>query len=65
MVRIILGRLLAYGCPLQAIVVAFGLEDRTVQAGHKRAGAQCPRVQAHLVEQSRHLGQSLPKGAGG
>jgi transposase-like protein len=49
--------LLAHGCPLQAIVVAFGLDERTVQAWHKRAGAHCQRVQAHLVEQPRDLGQ--------
>jgi transposase-like protein/IS1 family transposase len=49
--------LLAHGCPLQAIVVAFGLDERTVQAWQKRAGAQCQRVQAYLVEQPRDLGQ--------
>lgn len=49
--------LLAHGCPLQAIVVAFGLDERTVQAWQKRAGVQCQRVQAHLVEQPRDLGQ--------
>ncbi len=49
--------LLAHGCPLPAIVVAFGLDERTVQAWHARAGAQGQRVQAHLVEQPRDLGQ--------
>lgn len=49
--------LLAYGCPLQAIVVAFGLDERTVAGWHARAGGQCQRVQAHLVEQPRDLGQ--------
>lgn len=49
--------LLAHGCPLQAIVVAFGLDERTVQSWQVRAGAQCQRVQAHLVEQPRDLGQ--------
>ena len=33
--------LLAHGCPLQAIVVAFGLDERTVQSWQARAGAQC------------------------
>ncbi|MEP7358800.1 MAG: DDE-type integrase/transposase/recombinase [Anaerolineales bacterium] len=49
--------LLAHGCPLQAIVVAFGIDERTVHAWQTRAGAQCQRVQAHLVEQPRDLGQ--------
>lgn len=49
--------LLAYGCPLQAIVVAFGLDERTVQAWQKRAGRQSERVQQHLVEKPRDLGQ--------
>jgi len=49
--------LLAHGCPLQAIVVAFGLDERTVQAWQKRAGEQSEGVQKHLVEQPRDLGQ--------
>lgn len=49
--------LLAHGCPLQAIVVAFVIDERTVQAWQARAGAQCQRVQEHLVEQPRDLGQ--------
>jgi transposase-like protein len=49
--------LLAHGCPLQAIVVAFGFDERTVQTWQARAGVQCQRVQTHLVEQPRDLGQ--------
>lgn len=49
--------LLAHGCPIQAIVVAFGLDERTVADWHARAGAQCQRVHEHLVEQPRDLGQ--------
>jgi transposase-like protein len=49
--------LLAHGCPLQAIVAAFGFDERTVAGWHARAGAQCQRVQAHLVERPRDLGQ--------
>ncbi len=49
--------LLAHGCPLQAIVVAFGLDERTVQTWQKRAGVQCQRVQQHLVLPPRNLGQ--------
>ena len=43
--------LLAYGCPPQAIVAAFGLDERTVAAWLARAGAHCQRVHAHLVQQ--------------
>jgi transposase-like protein len=49
--------LLAHGCPLQAIVVAFGYDERTGAAGLARAGRQGPAVQAYLVEQPRDLGQ--------
>jgi hypothetical protein len=49
--------LLAHGCPLQAIVVAFGLDERTVADWQARAGAQCQRVHAHFVEPPRDLGQ--------
>src|SRR5215216_276261 len=36
--------LLAHGCPIQAIVAAFGLDERTVSRWHKEAGGQCRRV---------------------
>ncbi len=49
--------LLAYGCPVQAIVVAFGLDERTVTDWHARAGRHCQQVQTRLVEQPRDLGQ--------
>jgi transposase-like protein/IS1 family transposase len=49
--------LLAYGCPLQAIVAAFGFDERTVARWWRRAGIQGQAVQAHLVEQPRDLGQ--------
>ena len=49
--------LLAHGCPLQAIVVAFGFDERTVAAWRTRAGRQGQVVQEHLVEQPRDLGQ--------
>jgi transposase-like protein/IS1 family transposase len=48
--------LLAHGCPLQAIVVAFGFDERTVAAWEARAGRQGQAVQEHLVEQPRDLG---------
>jgi len=46
--------LLAYGCPIQAIVKAFGLDERTVCDWHKRAGQHCQQVHEHLVENSQH-----------
>ena len=49
--------LMAHGCPLQAIVVAFGFDERTVAAWFARAGKQAQAVQKHLVEQPRDLGQ--------
>ena len=49
--------LLAHGCPVQAIVVAFGLDERTVLDWQARAGQHCQDVHEHLVEQPRDLGQ--------
>jgi transposase-like protein/IS1 family transposase len=49
--------LLAHGCPLQAIVVAFGFDERTVAAWFARAGRQAQAVQEHVVEQPQDLGQ--------
>jgi transposase-like protein len=37
--------LMAHGCPLQAIVVAFGVDERTVAAWWQRAGGQGQAVQ--------------------
>ena len=48
---------MAHGCPLQAIVVAFGVEERTVAAWGQRAGVQGHAVQEHVVEHPRALGQ--------
>jgi transposase-like protein len=45
--------LLAYGCPVQAIVKAFGLDERTVSNWHERAGKHCEKVHAHIVEHSQ------------
>jgi transposase-like protein len=46
--------LLAYGCPIQAIVKAFGYDERTVRDWYQRAGKHCHAVHEHQVEQS-HL----------
>jgi len=40
MILVVVG-LLSYGCPLQAIVQVFGLDERTVAAWRDRAGQQC------------------------
>jgi transposase-like protein len=49
--------LLGNGCPLQAIVAAFGLDERTVSDWRDRAGKHCEIVHQHLVEKPRDLGQ--------
>jgi len=46
--------LLAYGCPIQAIVQAFGLDERTVASWRDRAGKQCQQVHQAVVQQG-HL----------
>lgn len=46
--------LLAYGCPIQAIVKAFHLDERTVRDWHKRAGQHCQQVHEHLVGSKPH-----------
>jgi transposase-like protein len=48
--------LLAHGCPPQAIVAAFGVDERTVTRWMARGGVQGQAVQAHLVEPPRDLG---------
>jgi transposase-like protein len=45
--------LLAYGCPLQAIVKAFDLDERTVRDWHERAGKHCQSVHEQIVEHSQ------------
>jgi transposase-like protein len=49
--------LLAHGCPVQAIVAAFGLDERTVISWNERSGQHCEQVHGHLVERPRDLGQ--------
>ncbi len=50
--------LLAHGCPLQAIVAAFGLDERTVARWEKEAGMHCRRLHEHVIEAGRvELGQ--------
>jgi transposase-like protein len=49
--------LLAHGCPVAAIVAAFGWDERTVQRVQEKAGLHSQAVHAHLVEQPRDLKQ--------
>jgi hypothetical protein len=61
---------LSYGCPLQAIVHAYDLDERTVARYQKQVGNHCQKVheervmQKHLdlqhVQADAHPGQSLP-----
>jgi transposase-like protein/IS1 family transposase len=48
---------LAHGCPPQAMVAAFGLDERTVLRWLARGGGHGQAVQEQLVEQPRDLGQ--------
>lgn len=43
--------LLAYGCPIQAIVAAFGLDERTVASWRDRAGRHGQHLHQALIEQ--------------
>jgi transposase-like protein len=54
---VIIVTLLAHGCPLQAIVAAFGFDERTVADWWARSGRQGQAVHEYLVEQPRDLGQ--------
>lgn len=45
--------LLCHGCPLQAIVAAFGLDERTVADWQARVGQHCQQVHEHIVQQGQ------------
>lgn len=47
--------LVAYGCPVAAIVAAFGVQRQTVAAWVDASGSQCEAVHRHLVCQPRDL----------
>jgi hypothetical protein len=49
--------LLVYGCPLHAMVVALGFDERMVAVWEVCAGRQGQAMQAQLVEPPRALGQ--------
>jgi len=54
---VIIVTLLAHGCPVQAIVAAFGFDERTIADWWARSGRQGQVVQEYLVERPRDLGQ--------
>ena len=41
--------LISHGCPVQAAVAAFGLDERTVGDWLQKAGIHCEQVHRHLV----------------
>lgn len=45
--------LLTHGCPVQAIVAAFGLDERTVARWQEKAGQHCQQVHQAVVQQGR------------
>lgn len=50
---VIVVTLLTYGCPIQAIVQAYGLDERTVAAWRDRAGGHCHQLHQAIIEQGR------------
>jgi transposase-like protein len=53
--------LLSHGCPVRAVVAAFGLDERTVAAWQARGGSHCRAVHEHLVLAGRvDLGHVQP-----
>jgi transposase-like protein len=45
--------LLTWGCPVQAIVAAFNLDERTVASWQDRAGQHAQTVQQHVLQQQQ------------
>jgi transposase-like protein len=45
--------LLSFGCPVQAVVAALGLDERTVQQWAKTAGQHGEQIHIHLIETAR------------
>lgn len=55
---VIVVTLVAYGCPIQAIVHAYGIDERTVASWRDRAGTHCKLMHHALIEQGTlDLGQ--------
>jgi IS1 family transposase len=51
--------LLSYGCPIQAIVHAFRLDERTVADWQSRSGEHCEKVHCSIVEQGNVKSQHI------
>lgn len=49
LVVVIVITLLAYGCPVQAVVQAYGLDERTVADWRDRAGVHCEQVHQAVI----------------
>lgn len=50
--------LIANGCPVQAVVMAFGLDEETVRAWVRKAGLHCEGIHTYFMEkESRDLEQ--------
>ena len=49
--------LVSHGCPVQAIVAAFCLDERTVADWQHRAGLHCQKVHEEIVEQASLAGE--------
>lgn len=52
---VIVATLIAHGCPPQAIVAAYHLDERTVASWQERFGCHCQQVHEHLVQHPRDL----------
>ena len=52
---VIVTTLIAHGCPAQAIVAAYHLDERTVMSWQERTGHHCQQVHEHLVQRPRDL----------
>jgi transposase-like protein len=50
---VIVVTVVAYGCPIQAIVHAFELDERTVASWRDRAGKHCQQIHAAIVQQGQ------------
>lgn len=50
---VIVVTLVAYGCPIQAIVHALELDERTVASCRDRAGVHCHHVHEAMFEQRK------------
>src|SRR5919202_318237 len=45
--------LLSHGCPLPAVVAAFGLDERTVADWQAKAGSHCQDLHQHHLESNK------------